>query len=63
MRFIEAPIATAMKAFATTPPVREVSIIVNAYSIVLIKASEINDFNILLLLGFWRGMDAFMLKV
>jgi hypothetical protein len=26
MRFIEAPIAAAMKAFATTPPVKEVSI-------------------------------------
>jgi hypothetical protein len=40
IRLIEAPKATAMKAFATIPPVNEESTRVKAFSTVLIRAIE-----------------------
>lgn len=48
IRFIDAPIATAMNAFATTPPVKVVSTRANAFSIVLMSV----------LLGFCVGIEA-----
>jgi hypothetical protein len=51
--FIEAPRATAMKALATTPPVREVSTSVKAFSTALIRATNFYEYlEYLLLLGF-----------
>jgi hypothetical protein len=47
IRFIEAPKATAIKIFATTPEVREVSTSEKAFFITLIKAKDINLINIL----------------
>lgn len=64
MRFIDAPIATAMNVFATTPPVSVVSTKVNAFSIVLIRALEnLSKSNFLLLFGLRTGIAAYMSKL